>query len=336
LRVFFTNESTSNLPGDSLNYVWQFGDGEVATTPSPAHTFEKEGTYHVILQAFSTLTQQSASFSIPITVIDRSSAHIPVSGIARLRPQVLMAGFDPMLVDLLDTDMKVFAIIRPGGAPLQTVRAIQNEGDFVLVLQHVATYANGDQHYEAVYPFAKGALPVSTFADLFGDQAGQFRIQAIDQAGQFHSFPNLEIGDNPPLETVPLSLHIEPLQQVGVHRSLPQVLAAGFDPALVDMTDSQFTVKAIVREGLFPIQRVMLKQNKGEFNLSMRHIETLPNGDKLYAVTYTYPRESLNSGSLGNLLGGRANPEQFMVIAVDQAQQIHRFPEFKIGNFPKQ
>lgn len=336
LRVFFTNESFSTLQGDNLSYVWQFGDGEVATTPSPAHTFTREGTYHVILQAYSTLTQQSASFSLPITVIDRSSSHIPVVGTARLRPQVLLAGFDPMLVDLLDTEMKVFALIRPGDAPIQTVRAIQNDSNFVLVMQHVATYANGDQHYEAVYPFVKGTLPVSTFANLFGDKTGQFRIQAIDQAGQFHSFPNLEIGHNPPLATVPLSLHIEPLQQVGVRRSLPQVLAAGFDPALVDATDGQFTIKAIVREGLFPIQQVNLKQNKGDFDLPMHQIATLPNGDKLYAVTYTYPRESLKSGTLGNLFGDQPSPDQFKISVTDQAQQVHRFPEFKIGNFPKQ
>ncbi|OQW93292.1 MAG: hypothetical protein BWK79_11880, partial [Beggiatoa sp. IS2] len=133
LRVFFANESTSRLTGDELNYVWQFGDGEISTDKDPAHTFTREGTYHVVLQAFSSLTQQSASFSMPVTVIDRSSANIPVTGMTRFRPQVLMAGFDPMLVDLLDTDMKVFAVVRPGSAPLQTVRAIQNGSDFALI-----------------------------------------------------------------------------------------------------------------------------------------------------------------------------------------------------------
>lgn len=336
LRVFFMNESASRLSGDKLNYVWQFGDGEISTDKDPAHTFTREGTYHVVLQAFSSLTQQSASFSMPVTVIDRSSANIPVTGMTRFRPQVLMAGFDPMLVDLLDTDMKIFALVRPGSAPLQTVRAIQNGTDFSVIMQHVATYANGDQRYETVYTFAKGSLPVSTFANLFGDQNGQFRVQAVDQGGQFHAFPNLEIGNNPLLDAVPVSLNIEPLQQVGVRRSQPQVLAAGFDPALVDTQNSDFTIKAVVREGLYPIHSVVLKQNQGDFSLPMRWLETLPNGDKLFAVTYTYPRDYLKKGTLGNLFGDQPTPAQFMVIVTDQAQQTHRFPEFKIGNFPQQ
>ncbi|MEZ5671489.1 MAG: PKD domain-containing protein [Thiotrichaceae bacterium] len=199
LRVFFTNESQSYLNNDTLRYVWQFGDGEISTNTHPAHTFTREGMYQVVLQAYSTLTQQSASFSVPVVVIDRSSATVPVTQVTRLRPQVLLAGFDPMLVDLLDTDVKLFAIVRPGGSPLQTVRVTRNNENFSLVMQHVATYPNGNQRFEAVYTFPRGDFPVITLANLFGDQTGQFRIQAIDQTGQFHAFPNLEISDSPPL-----------------------------------------------------------------------------------------------------------------------------------------
>jgi hypothetical protein len=245
-----------------------------------------------------------------------------------------MAGFDPMLIDLLDTDFKVFAIVRPGNKPIQTVQLTQNDGKFLLVMQQVATYSNGDQRYEAVYTFAKGSLPVTTFSDLFGDQPGQLRIQAIDQSGQFHAFPDLEIGNNLPLDVVPKSIHIEPLRHVGVRRSQPQVLAAGFDPALVDNSDTAFKVEAIVREGLLPIQQVLLQQNQTTVSLPMRWIETFPNGDKLYAITYSYPQGGLEKGTLRNLFGEQ--PGQFMIQVIDQMEQTHRFPQVKIGNFPAQ
>lgn len=334
LRVFFTNESSSNLPGDELSYIWQFGDGEISTDTNPAHTFSQEGTYQVVVQAYSKLNQQSASYSIPIAVINRDSSKIPVTGVVRLRPQVLMAGFDPILVDLLDTDINVFALVRPGAVPIQTVRAMQNGSEFTLVLQQVATYANGDQRYEAVLTLSKGVLPVSTLANLFGDKPGQFRIQAIDQDGQFQAFPNLEIGNNPLLDRAPTSLNIQPLRQVGVRRSLPQVLAAGFDPALVTVGDSQFSVKAMVREGGFPIKSVTLAQNQGGLRLPMRLQEILPNGDKLYAIEYTYPRDSLEIGTLGGLFGDQ--PGQFMITVVDQVEQTHSFPALMVGNFPRQ
>lgn len=335
LRVFFTNESVAGLAGDSLRYIWQFGNGEISTDTNPAHDFSYEGMYNVVLQTYSSLIQQSASYSIPIAVIDRDTVKIPVIEKVRERPQVIMAGFDPILVDILDTDVKLFAIVRPGSQPLKTVQVTRNDTDFRLVMQHVATYANGDQRYEAVYTFEKGIFPVITYDYLLGELSGQLKIQAIDQTGQFHSFPNLEIGKNPLITTLPTSLQIEPIRQVGIHRRQPQVLAAGFDPALVDTEETEFQVKAIVRTGLYPIQSVILKQNQGDFRLPMHLIEILPNGDQLYAVTYTYSEGFLPKGTFGGLFGGKAQA-QMRIEAVDQGQQMHSFPELKIGNYPKQ
>ncbi len=329
LQVFFTNESNT----EKLNYVWDFGDGKVSTDTNPSHKFMQGGTYHVTLKTYS--ESISSSYTVPITVIDRASAAIPVTGIVRELPQVLMAGFDPMLVDLLDTNVKIFAIVRSGKTPLQTVSFVSK--DFELIMQHVATYANGDQRYETVFTFAQGTFPVITLDNIFEN----FKVQAVDQAGQFHTYPNLEIGNYPPESIAPKSLNIEPLHQTGVRRRQPQVLAVGFDPALVhkanptliDGSDSQFMLKAIVREGLFSIQTVTLQENKGGLSLPMNLLETLPNGDKLYAVNYTYPSNSLAKGTLSNLLGTK--PNQFSVTVVDKDSQTHRFPELKVGNFPQ-
>jgi PKD repeat protein len=330
LRVFFNNESSPNVAGDSLNYLWKFGDGEVSTDSNPAHTFTQAGTYNVTLEVSSTSTPQTATYSLPISVIERSTATDNVIGAARLRPQVLLAGFDPMIVDIADTSVKIFAIVRAGGAAVQTVRLMQNNSPFTLVLQQVASYANGDQRYEAVFTFAKGSFSTGKLTNLFGDQSGQLRVQAIDQSGQFHAFPNLEVGDNPSLSTAPSVLHIEPVRQSGTRRVQAQVLAAGLDPALVDSQQTEFTVKAIVREGLYPIQSVSLQQVSTGIRLPMRWLENLPNGDQIYTLSYAYPRDSLPNMTFGNLWGDAGG---WSVLVTDQAQQSHRYPEVLVGNF---
>ncbi|EIJ44263.1 PDK repeat-containing protein [Beggiatoa alba B18LD] len=336
LPVFFTNQSSSGLIGDVLHYIWDFGDGQIATDSTPSHTFTAAGTYQTVLRTYSTLTQQSNSYTVPITVIDRASENITMTGITRLRPQVLMGGLDPMLVDLLETDMKVFAIVRAGNAKIQTVRLLLNGSDYSLSLQHVATYSNGDQRYEAMFPLYRGIFPAITLGDLFGAKEGQFRIQVDDINGQFHAFPNLEIGSNATLTTTPLALKIEPIRALKVRRRQPQVLAAGFDPALVDLNDTQFTVKAIIREGISPIQSVLLKQNQGSFAVAMHLLETLPDGDYLYGVTFAYPQEAFSNLTLGNIWSNQNSLEYFSVVVTDQAGNNHRYPEFKIGNYPAQ
>lgn len=346
LRVFFQNESlphtlNSDLTRAGLRYSWQFADGQISSALNPAHTFLYGGTYHVTLQATDPTTQQRASMTMPITVIDRQNGEIPIIGTVRERPQVLMGGFDPMLIDVLDTQLKVFAIVRRGKTPLQTVRLIANGSDFGWVMQRMATYGNGDQRYETVINFLPGTFAVGSLTNLLGSQSGQFQIQAIDQAGQFHAFPNLEMGNNPPLLSGQKSLNLKPQPLTADRRSQPQVLAAGFDPALVHVgettanltgkNDGQFTIKAIVREGMFPIQQVILEQNQTELKLPLRWIETFSNGDKLYAVYYTYPSNSLNNNTLGDLFGVQAG--QFKITVIDSMRQSHSFPEVKIGNF---
>ncbi|WP_353569948.1 PKD domain-containing protein [Candidatus Albibeggiatoa sp. nov. BB20] len=331
LRTFFTNNSSVGINGDTLSYLWKFGDGQVATGKNPAHTFSREGVYSVILQTSSSLNQQSASYTVPITVIDRDSVNIPVTGVTRQRPQVLMAGFDPILQDVLETEASLFAIVRPGAMPIQSVRLLSNDTDFKQAMQHTATYANGDQRFEAILTFPRGIYPVSQLGDLFGDDTGQFQIQALDQAGQFHAYPNLEISDSPSLLTTTTSLRIEPTKQVGIRRSYPQVLAAGFDPVLIDVNDGELTIKAIVREGLYPIQNVTLQLNDGTFSLAMRWLETLPNNDKLYVSTYTYPQQGLAISTVSQFFGSQAG--QFSILVTDQAQRSHQFPQYTIGNY---
>ncbi len=336
LQTFFSNESSSSLEsiGDTLRYIWYFGDGEVSTEENPVHTYQEEGTYQVVLEVFSSLTQQSAAYTLPIVAFDRSTQQVTVANTARERPQVIMAGFDPMLVDLLDTSVKVFAIVRTGASSLQTVRLLENGSDFNLSLAQVATYANGDQRYEAVYTFPRGLLSAATLSQFFGTGTGQFRIQARDQAGQFHAFPNVEIGSNPSIAEPASALLVKPTQQVAVRRVSPQVLAGGFDPILIDQSDTQLTVTALVRAGVAPISAVTLQQINSPLQLPMRLQYTLPNGDHVYQVSYSFPVNGVSTGTVSNFFGEEAG--QFEIVATDQAGQSHSYPQLMIGNFLRQ
>ncbi|MDM8562800.1 PKD domain-containing protein, partial [Candidatus Marithioploca araucensis] len=120
LRVFFRNDSVPSSHDEPLNYVWHFGDGNLSSDSNPAHSFTKAGTYHITLEAFS--SQERASYTLPITVIDHDDTALPITGKVRELPQVLMAGFDPILIDFLDTHVKIFALVRAGKTPIKTVR----------------------------------------------------------------------------------------------------------------------------------------------------------------------------------------------------------------------
>lgn len=333
VRIFFTNESQSETNLDTLKYTWDFGDGKISTEKNPAHTYEKEGTYLVKLFVESVENKLAASVSHAVSVIDRDSTNIPVINKQRVRPQVIMSGIDPMLVDASATSMTLFAIVRAGASPIQTVRVQQKDTDFIQAMHHVATYANGDQRYETVYHFPQGLFSIATLGELYGEESGQFTVQAIDQTGQFHSFPNLEVGQHKILDAPSAILYVPPSKQVGIKRAIPQVLGAGFDPALVEVDDAAFMIKAIVRQGDYPIQTVTLKQNKGDFALAMQRIAYLPNGDMIYGVNFSYPQGSLATTTWSSLFSNKEQAGSYTIEVTDQHGNAHRFPELKIDNF---
>jgi PKD repeat protein len=47
--VSFTSQSVAQAGDDLVGWYWEFGDGEVATTSNPAHTYRQAGTYPVTL-----------------------------------------------------------------------------------------------------------------------------------------------------------------------------------------------------------------------------------------------------------------------------------------------
>lgn len=328
LKVFFNSEASG---ATDLVHEWDFGDGTVATDRDPSHTYREPGTYPVILRVTSPLTGKTASATSTVVVIDRDRPAVAVAGEIRARPQVILAGFDPIQVDLTDTIINVFALVRPGEKTIQSVLVRQNGGGTLTAMQHTATLANGLQRYEAPIPFTSGGFPVVKLGDLFGDQDHQFVIQALDEDTQFQNFPNLEFSDHTVTAARPTSRHATPRTQGGTRRAGPQVLGGGFQTPLTQVPATAVEILALVRPGVAPLQAVELRINNATA-ARFHHHGDLPNGDVLYRAVFTFPGGVVDPMVLGNLWGTGA--DQFTIRATDREDRTHRFPELSFGNYP--
>jgi len=254
----------------------------------------------------------------------------------KLRPQVLMAGFDPMLIDIVDDSFKVIALVREGMAPILHVHLSENTGTLNAAMTLEGQLSNGDKIYSLEYVGIRGVLHQQELSNLFGSGMGEYKITVVDQAQQTHSFPNLEFGDNVDLHTQSPVTQAQAYTRKGIRRLKPQPILVGFDPVLIDRGDSAFKVKAIVRPGLAPIKHVTLKKAGGSFPIAMTKEEDLPNGDEMYSLVYTFQRGSFQDGALRDLFGTNHPEGEFLVEVIDQAQQRHTFPTLQGGNFPAQ
>jgi len=258
----------------------------------------------------------------------------PEFRVTKLRPQVLMAGFDPMLVDVIDDSFRVMAVVREGMSPIQHVTVSENTNPFGAAMTLEGQLSNGDKIYSLTMVGMRGVLAGLELSNLFGSGGGEYNITVIDQAQQRHSFPNLEFGSNVDLdEQTPLT-QAQPYTREGTRRLKPQPIMVGFDPAMIDHGDSAFKVKAIVRRGLVDIKHVTLK-NGGGLAIAMVKEAALANGDEMYSLIYTFPRGAFPDGALRNLFGTDSSGE-FIVEVIDEAQQRHAFPTLQGGNFPAQ
>lgn len=275
----------------------------------------------------------SSTAQVVVTRQDTSTPPVVPERRVKLRPQVLMAGFDPMLIDITDTQFNVVAVVREGAVAIDQVTLSENTGGFATGMNYAGDLANGDKVYHSTYVFARGAFaPGTHLANLFGSNEGEFNVTAIDQGQMSHSFPHLEYGNNPDITTSAAASSGTSYSSVGATRVKPQPLVVGFDPALLDYEDTSFDVKAIVRAGVTAIQSVTLR-NGGSFAMAMTLDSTLANGDEMYKITYTFPRGSFPAGSFRNLFG-EAQEAEFRVEVTDSAQQSHAFPALEVGNYP--
>lgn len=226
----------------------------------------------------------------------------------KLRPQVLMAGIDPMLVDITDDSFKVVAVVREGIAAIKHVQLSENTGSFSMGMTLEGQLANGDQIYSLTFVGMRGVLYQQELPNLFGSKIGEYHITVIDQAEQRHSFPDFEFGNNVEFETQTPASSAQPYTTTGIRRLQPQAIMAGFDPILIDYSDSSFKIKAIVRPGLADIKHVTLKNGSG-FAIEMNREGEgdwdgdIGNGDLMYSAVYTFPSGAFPAGALRDLFG---------------------------------
>ncbi|GAB6040923.1 VWA domain-containing protein [Endothiovibrio diazotrophicus] len=251
----------------------------------------------------------------------------------KLRPQVLMAGFDPMLLNITDDQFNVVAVVREGATPISQVSLSENTSGFPVAMTYAGDLEGGDKVYTLTYSFARGSIPMNTqLPNLFGSQVGEYNITVVDAGQMRHSFPNLEYGNNPDLAVTSEASSGSSYTQAGPKRVKPQPVMVGFDPALLNFGDTSFDVKAIVREGITSIRSVTLR-NGGTFAQTMQYVSTLANGDQMYKITYTFPRGSFPTGAFRDLFG-EEQVSEFRVEVTDEGQQSHSFPALEMGNYP--
>jgi hypothetical protein len=157
-----------------------------------------------------------------------SVTHIPPNEekMARLQPQVLMAGFDPILLDTNDTKFSVLAIVEEGLAPIKSVSIEENLGGLMQTMDLVGTIplvVEGGRKiqglvYEAEFEIERNAFPAGTVAtevmgiptlSLFGELPHQFHIRAKDSAEKKQAYPTWNYGDWPLVEKEYVPLFVE-------------------------------------------------------------------------------------------------------------------------------
>jgi len=75
VMVAFDGRGSYDVDGDSLTYLWNFGDGRTGTGPTPVHTYEDDGTYTVAL----TVSDGNGSSSVDSLLVTVNNV-VPVAG----------------------------------------------------------------------------------------------------------------------------------------------------------------------------------------------------------------------------------------------------------------
>ncbi|OQY51059.1 MAG: hypothetical protein DRR08_11350 [Candidatus Parabeggiatoa sp. nov. 2] len=326
--------------GTLIEYNWAINGNHYQTTSEPQTALELRGGDYTITLTVTDNNGGTSSTAQQGVTIDKEEYYqrtFPYNNTARLGPQIIAAGVTPSKIDLkTDDQFYIVALVRPGLASIRHV-SFQDamEARTPLKMTRAGVLPNGDEIYKAA--FSSRGLPEMTFSTAWGSGLGQFNIIAVDEAQneQKHTYPYLRIGNFPKQNIEPQSE--TPITYSDKAREAPQVIMAGYSPAILDFDDDQFDVIAIVRAGKLPIKQVVLKQNaENLFHRVMTFVGELENGDQVYKVTYTYERGALGIQPYDykDLWGPDAN--QFGIEVVDEGEQrSHQFPDIEFGHYPE-
>jgi hypothetical protein len=294
----------------------------------------------------------------------RGVDYVSVGMLRRVKnyPQVLMAGFDPMLLDLNDKTLRVVAVVEEGQSELslvgvrvnlennQAIHGMEPKGKIPLD----ETNNRYGLVYELNYTFPRikvGSLAKQLFGlksyNLFGGNLNQLYVLARDNATHVHSYPTWSYTKTSPTIEVPtagMAATLDNYVAKGLRRQSPQVIMAGLSPMHMDVTDQELKVMAVVREGASKIQSVTLNALDAAETvaLALNKVMALPNGDLLYEgvllKTDGRPQEDLLKNYKKYDMVWN---EGFTVIVRAQGglraqggQQAHHFPDLTVGEYP--
>lgn len=335
------SNSSDDENGEIISYEWKSSDGQEASGEQVELIFSDEGEYTITLKV--TDNDDLTAESTQILQLESWIPEFIYNSTARAYPQVIAAGVSPSKIDAFaDSEFDVVALVRPGVLPIKQVSFERVEetqslfGGLKRAMTLAGVLANGDEIYKFTYVFERGSIREFVLETTWGSNLGQFNIVAKDSAeNRSHTFPYLMVG-NYPIQKAKTKEE-QAVDYNNTKRFGPQVIMAGYSPAILDFNDTSFDVIAVVRAGTLPIKHVILKQSQdGLFTDNMEPAGTLDNGDKIYKATFTYPRGALGSSetiSFKDLWGPDAT--QFGVKVIDDAAQYsHKFPNVEFGNFP--
>jgi hypothetical protein len=248
------------------------------------------------------------------------------------------------MVDMSDSKFNIVALVRPGLTSIRTVSFQDTAGQSPApAMKQVGVLANGDEFYQTTFTYPPNTFQNGdTLETAWGSQAGQYNIIARGEGNETsQTYPYLKIGTYPALNDNKSSRKpMTPLSYDTTKRYAgPQVIMAGYSPAILDKNDTEFDVIAVVRKGSLPISSVTLKKGNGQFSQGMSLAGELGNGDKMYKFTYIFEPGALGNPETGYIeLKDLWGPDgaQFGIKVTDGGgTKSHQFPNIEFGYFPE-
>ena len=133
--VSFDATGSSDADGDTLSYLWDFGDGSTAAGAQPAHVYTDDGTYRV------TLTVEDGFGAASTDWLDATVLNAPPEILSVTNDGPVVAG-EPATVTVAATDVS--------GDPLTYELDFDNDG--VFEISNTTGIATGVLPAEDVYP----------------------------------------------------------------------------------------------------------------------------------------------------------------------------------------
>lgn len=207
----FTSTTTTNPPGQPVNYRWNFGDGQSSSQQNPSHQYATAGNHQVTLTVSSGNGSCTSSKTQTVTVYETPIANagndqtIPYGASAQLRGSGGSVGAFSYHWEPADK------VVNPDAQNTQTIELTETETFFLTVSNPQGDCTSDDQVNILVQGSAMAASASASPSTLCEGDSTRLQALAIGGTGNYtYSWsPTLNLGDphspNPiafPTETI--------------------------------------------------------------------------------------------------------------------------------------